>query len=121
MPSRITIPFRGKNSAQGYDTDAQALFTAMETDGSPVTLSDSVKGYWNTYVLGMKADGLWTDVIGLYPFLAGTAACNKYNAKNTATYSLTYYNSPTHSANGVVGNGSTMSIDTGIPNSTVNE
>lgn len=83
-----------------YDADASAFFTASGiTDaGQKVAV--------NNMVLDLKAQGLWTKMHAIYPFVGGSASAHSYNLKNTAQYQITWSSSGvTHDANGITGDG----------------
>jgi hypothetical protein len=67
-------------------------------------------------VIGLKADGLWTNMQALYPFVGGTATQHKYNLKDprdlNAAYRLTFLGGVTHNSNGAIFNGSNGLADT---------
>jgi len=92
------------------DSNAQAfLNAAVITD---VTQANAV----NTLVIGLKADGLWTNMQALYPFVGGTATQHKYNLKDprdlNVAYRLTFFGGWTHNSNGATGNGINTQADT---------
>lgn len=99
------------NSIPGsFDADAQAFFTATGiTD-------DTQKNAIDALVVGLKADGLWTKMHAIYPFVGGTASTHKYNLKNPAdtdaAYRLIFAGTVTHNANGITPNGTTGYADT---------
>jgi hypothetical protein len=106
IPSIMTA--RISTSGITYDTDAQAFFTATGiTDAT-------IKAAINQLVLDLKNAGLWTKIYALYPIVGGAASPHSYNLKNPSLYQITWAGSPTHSANGVQGNGTTQYGDTGI-------
>jgi hypothetical protein len=86
-----------------YDSDAQAFITACANAG--VTLSSTIQDAINNFVLGLKADSLWTKCYAIYPFVGGAAASHKFNLKDPqdadAAFRLTFAGSPTHDSNGV--------------------
>lgn len=100
----------------GYDTDAQALFTAMESDATPVTLTTAQKNSVNTVILGYKSAGIWSKRKAIYGIIGGTASAHKWNWKDPrdldAAGRLTFIGSPTHSANGIAWNGTSQYADT---------
>lgn len=57
---------------------------------------------------------VWSDMNAIYPVSPTSLDAAKYNLKDTTSYNITWANSPTHSADGVVGNGSTQYGDTGF-------
>jgi hypothetical protein len=81
------------------DADAQAFVTnAGIVDQVEATAI-------NNLVIGMKADGLWTKMKALYPFVGGTATSNSYNLKNTAQHQITWNGGVTFASNGITTNG----------------
>ena len=81
------------------DADAQAFVTAAN-------IVDQVEANAiNNLVIGMKADGLWTKMKAVYPFVGGTATTHKFNLKNPldtdAAFRIFWSGGVTHSTNGV--------------------
>ena len=95
------------------DTDAQAFVTNAD-------IVDQVEANAiNNLVIGMKADGLWTKMKAVYPFVGGTATSHSYNLVNTAQYQITWNGGVTHSNLGVQGNGTNGYGNTGLNDSSV--
>jgi hypothetical protein len=92
------------------DADAQAFLTAAAITDPTITSAI------DTLVVQLKADGIWTKMKALYPFVGGTASTHKYNLKNPldtdAAFRLTFSGGWTHSANGVQPNGTNGYADT---------
>jgi len=87
------------------DSDALAFATAAGiTDSVQRTALDNL-------VIGLKADGIWTKLKAVYPFVGGTAASHKWNLKDPqdtdAAFRLVFSGGWTHSATGALPNGST--------------
>jgi hypothetical protein len=87
------------------DADALAFLSAAGiTDPTQVAAVDAL-------VVSLKADGLWSKMKAVYPFVGGTAAKHKWNLKDPrdldAAYRLTFSGSWTHSATGAKPDGST--------------
>jgi len=87
----------------GPDADAQAFITAAGiTDPTQQT---SI----NTLVVGLKADGLWTKMKAIYPFVGGTAFNHKFNLKDPrdldVAFRLQFFGGITHSSTGALPNG----------------
>jgi hypothetical protein len=81
------------------DADAQAFVTSAN-------IIDQVQAKAiNDLVIGMKADGTWTKMKAVYPFVGGNATSHSYNLKNTALHQITWFGGLTHDANGVTPNG----------------
>ena len=92
------------------DADAQAFITAAAiTDPTQQTAID-------TLVKGMKADGIWTKMKAIYPFVGGTASTHKWNLKDPrdldAAFRLVFSGGWTHSSNGATPNGTNGYADT---------
>jgi hypothetical protein len=96
------------------DPDAQAFITAAAITNP--TQQTAI----NTLVVSLKANGLWTKMKALYPFVGGTAASHSYNLKNVAQYQMTWSGGVTHNANGVTGNGINAFGNTGLADSILN-
>lgn len=99
------------------DPDAQAFITAAAiTDPTQQTAID-------TLVKGMKADGVWTKMKAIYPFVGGTASTHKWNLKDPrdldAAFRLVFNGGWTHSANGATPNGTNGYADTKLVPSSV--
>ncbi len=92
----IGIP---SNAVSGFDSDAAAGIAAVIAAGG--TLSGAQQSAANTFILGLKANGIWTTTDLLYLLMGGTAAAHAVNWRSPGTFNMTWYNSPTHSANGV--------------------
>jgi hypothetical protein len=77
------------------DADAQAFVTNAG-------IVDQVEANAiNNLVIGMKADGLWTKMKAVYPFVGGSSTSHSYNLRNTAQYQISWSGGITHSSNGV--------------------
>ncbi len=98
------------------DPDAIAfLMAAGITDGTQAVAI-------NTLVIRMKADGVWTKMKAIYPFVGGTAASHKWNLKDPrdldAAYRLVFNGGWAHTGTGALPNASNTYADTKlIPNS----
>jgi hypothetical protein len=96
------------------DPDAQAFITASGiTDPTQQSAIDNL-------VIGLKADGLWTSMYAIYPFVGGTASTHKWNLKDprdlNAAYRLQFNGGMTHSTNGILFNGTNGWADTSSTN-----
>jgi hypothetical protein len=85
------------------DANAQAFITAAGiTDPTQQAAIDNL-------VIGLKADGLWTNMNAIYPFVGGTATTHKYNLKDPrdldAAYRLQFNGGITHSSTGATPSG----------------
>jgi len=100
------------------DPDAQAFITAAGiTNPTQITAI-------NTLVVSLKANGIWTKMKALYPFVGGTASSHKFNLKNPldtdAAFRLVFNGGWTHSSNGATPNGTNAYADTKlIPNTSL--
>lgn len=87
-----------------YDADAQAYIDAV--NATDVTLTVTEKGFINDYVIGLKADGLWSLIYDQGLPIWGTAASSAVMLK--LTHTTTWVNTPTFGSTGVTGNGTTQ-------------
>ena len=99
------------------DADAQAFITAAAiTDPTQQTAI-------NNLVVGMKADGIWTKMKAIYPFVGGTASTHKWNLKDPrdldAAFRLVFNGGWTHSSTGATPNGTNGYADTKLVPSSV--
>jgi hypothetical protein len=87
----------------GINPDAAAFIAA-----SGITDTTQINAI-NALVNGLQADGLWTKMKAIYPFVGGTATTHKYNLKDPrdldAAFRLVFNGGWTHSSNGAQGNG----------------
>lgn len=85
------------------DADAQAFITAASITNS--TQQNAI----NQLVVDLKANGLWTKMKAIYPFVGGTASSHKFNLKDPrdldAAFRLVFNGGWTHNSNGITGNG----------------
>lgn len=95
------------------DADAQAFVTNAG-------IVDQVEANAvNNLVIGLKADGLWSKMKAVYPFVGSSATSNSYNLKNTAQFQITWNGGVTHSSTGVTFNGTNGFGNTGLNDSTI--
>jgi hypothetical protein len=110
LNNRILNSFSIPSSGGSVDPDAQAFITAAGI--TDPTQQSAI----NTLVVGLKDDGLWTNMQALYPFVGGTATQHKYNLKDPrdldAAYRLSFSGGWTHNADGITGNGVNTYADT---------
>ena len=90
-----------------YDADAQLFFNAESAAGVSLTLTQ--KSAINEWVIDAKAAGIWTKMKAIYPIVGGTATSHKFNLKNSldtnAAFRLVFSGGWTHSATGMLPNG----------------
>jgi hypothetical protein len=99
-----------KAVADGYDTDAQAYITAVETaDGEP--LETAVRNAINAFVVGCKEDGIWTSIKACC-ILAGarTLAGALVPLVGTAPTNNNFVSEDYNRKTGLLGDGSTKNI-----------
>lgn len=92
------------------DSDAQAFVTnAAIVDQVQATAV-------NNLVVGMKADGIWSKMKAIYPFVGGSASAHKFNLKDPrdldAAFRIVFNGGWTHSNNGATPNGTNGYADT---------
>lgn len=85
------------------DAAAATGIAAVEAAGG--TLSATAKAACNTLIVGMKAQGIWTNTPLLYLLVGGTSGAHAVNWRTPGTFNMTWTNSPTHSASGVAYSG----------------
>jgi hypothetical protein len=103
--------FGSKRVASGYDSDAQAFFTATG-------ITDSTqKNAVNQLVLDLKSASIWSKLLAIYPLVGGDSTKHSYNLKATGSYQVTWTGAGTHDANGYTG-GSGKYGDTGFNQAT---
>lgn len=100
-----------------FDSDAQAFLSAAGiTDATQ-------QAAINTLVVDLKADGLWSKMKAIYPFVGGTASTHKYNLKDPrdldAAFRLVFNGGWTHSSTGATPNGTNGYADTKLSPSSV--
>lgn len=91
----------------GYTpTDADAIAFLNATGITDPNISRAI----DDFVIGMKANSLWSKTIAIYPFVGGTSTTHMYNLRDPrnldAAYRISWSGGITHSATGVQGNGS---------------
>lgn len=106
------LKWNGVAFPSGVDADAATFIAACHTAGHDLTANEQT--YLNTLVVDLKAAGVWTKCIAIYPIIGGVAATVVINLKNPGTYNLTLIGSPTVSDNGIDWNGSSQYAKTGI-------
>ncbi len=111
----LTQELSGSNNItppDSFDDDSETYFTA----GAITDIRE--KDVANTLIVGLKANNLFSKMVGLYLMSPTSLAAAAVNAKTPGTHDITYVNTPTHSANGVDFNGTTQYGDTNITPST---
>ena len=88
-------------SGGGVDPDAQAFITAA------AITNPTQQGAINTLVVDLKGYNIWTKFKAIYPVVGGSASSHAVNLKTPGTFNLSFATGVTHSANGMLGNGST--------------
>lgn len=79
----------------------------------------------NNMVKAMVANGIWSKMKAVYPVIGGTAAAHKFNLVDprdvNAAYRLSFSGGWTHSATGMLPNGSTGYADTFLPGNALSQ
>ena len=94
-----------------FDSDAQAFFNRVDTAGG--TLSATEKEAVNQLVLDMKDDGIWSSMKAIYPMVGASSAACAQNLKSSS-FTGTFTSGWTFASTGVMGNGSSAYMDTGL-------
>lgn len=92
----------------GVDPDAQAFITAA------AITDPTQQAAINQLVVDLKGYSIWTKFKAIYPIVGGSASSHAVNLKTPGTFNLSFATGVTHSANGMVGNGSTGYADTNL-------
>lgn len=103
-----------KTVTAAFDSDAQTYITAVETaDGQ--ALEAGVKTAINDFVVGLKADGIWTD-LGSACILAGarTLSGALVALSGTAPTNVNFVGADYDRETGLTGDGSTKYLDTNV-------
>jgi hypothetical protein len=109
------ISIGGIGSGESFDPDAQSFITAAAITNP--TQQTAI----NTLVVSLKANGIWTKMKAIYPFVGGTNAQHAWNLKNTTQYKITWYGGVTSSSNGIIGNGTNGYGDTFLNNNVMDQ
>lgn len=76
-----------------YDTDAENYFNAVSTAGG--TLSGTFKTNYNTMILTLKSDGVYSKLLRFNPNAGGTEASAEVDQIIPTTNNINFVNSPT--------------------------
>jgi hypothetical protein len=79
-------------SGGGYDPDADAYFTAVEAASG--TLSETFKTNYNTMILGLKSDAVYSKLLRFNPNAGGTEASAEVDQIIPTTNNINFVNSP---------------------------
>jgi hypothetical protein len=97
----------GRHVGTPYVSDPDAVAFLMAAGITDSTQAAAI----NTLVIRMKADGVWTKMKAIYPFVGGSATSHKFNLKDPrdldAAYRLVFNGGWTHTSTGIKGNGTT--------------
>lgn len=109
--------FLNNSNGTPFDPDAQAFITAAN-------ITDSIQqNAINQFVIDLKIDNLWDKMKAIYPFVGGTAFSHKWNLKDprnlNIAFRLIFNGGMTHSATGVLFNGTNGWADTSAITSTL--
>lgn len=109
LPNK-TITYYWTRPTAAFDPDAVAFFNA--TGITDATIKNAI----NTLVIDLKGYGIWNKMKAIYPFVGGTATTHKFNLKNPAdsdaAFRIVFNGGWSHSANGVLPNGTNAYADT---------
>jgi hypothetical protein len=67
----------------------------------------------NNLVTKLKADGVWTKMDAIFPFVGGSSSAHAVNLKQPGTFNLTFNGTWTHAATGAKPNGTDGYANTG--------
>ena len=96
----------GRHVGTPYVSDPDAIAFLMAAGITDGTQAAAI----NTLVIRMKADGVWTKMKAIYPFVGGSATSHKFNLKDPrdldAAFRLVFTGGWTHTGTGAKPNGS---------------
>ncbi len=96
----------GRQVGTPYVSDPDAIAFLVAAGITDSTQAAAI----NTLVIRMKADGVWTKMRAIYPFVGGSATSHKWNLKDPrdldAAYRLVFTGGWTHTGTGAKPNGS---------------
>lgn len=96
----------------GFDAATITGITRVEAEGG--TLTTAAKQAIDTFIRALKTQGVWDAIATLWLFVGGNAASHQVNWRQPGTNDIAgWYNSPTHSTNGVQFGGTSYG-DTGL-------
>jgi len=100
-----------------FRSETIAFRAALATNGDSITFGQAVgldrliRDLYGEFNGAYTTSNLWSKFVALYPMLGGTATAHKWNLKDLrdldAAYRVTWYNSPVHSAGGILFDGAT--------------
>ena len=97
----------GRHVGTPYVSDPDAITFLMAAGITDGTQAAAI----NTLVIRMKADGVWTKMKAIYPFVGGNATSHKFNLKDPrdldAAFRLVFNGGWTHTGTGALPNGTT--------------
>ena len=109
----------GRHVGTPYVSDPDAIAFLMAAGITDGTQAAAI----NTLVIRMKADGVWTKMKAIYPFVGGNATSHKFNLKDPrdldAAFRLVFNGGITHTYKGVLFNGTTGYADTKLSPNTM--
>jgi len=103
----------------GGDADATAYLAEVVNQGG--TVDATITSAVNTLFTDLKAAGIYSKLVVMYPFIGGVANAHSINAldpiSGSAHYFIEWVGPWTHSSNGAQGNGSSTGANTWLENS----
>lgn len=110
LAARVAASNASGGDESSVDPDAQAFVTNAGIVDQ--VEADAV----NNLVIGLKADGLWSKMKAIYPFVGSSASSQKFNLKDPrdldVAYRLVFNGGWTFSSNGALPNGTNGYADT---------
>jgi len=92
-----------------YDADAQAFFNRVTAAGG--TLSTTEKNATNQLVLDLKSNGLWTNMLAIYPMVGASSAACSQNLKSSS-FTGTFNGGWTFASTGATPNATNANMNT---------
>jgi hypothetical protein len=100
-------------TTQGATYSAETTAFAGEVFSNGVSLSSAEKSALDTLISSLKTAGVWTKMKAIYPFVGASLDSFKVNLKAPGSYTWGYFTG-TPSVNGLQGNGTSDTVNTGF-------
>jgi hypothetical protein len=94
-------------------TQANTYLTAVTNNGG-TGLTETMSAATRTLFTSLVSNGLYDNMIAMYPLIGGVANSSKLNAVNVGTYDITWAGGMVFTTTGATGNGTNAQGDTGF-------
>lgn len=94
-------------------TQANTYLAAVTTNGG-TGITDTISAATRTLFTSLVSNGLYDNMIAMYPLIGGVSNSSKLNAVNVGTYDITWAGGMVFTTTGATGNGTNAYGDTGF-------